>query len=570
MPEQASTAGAAPVTATTARGNGYAGEIAYALFKHKRLIAAMVVLTAAGIGLGAALRPRTYEAAALLVIKHDRGELLVTPNLGVNGTQRANPDQDLLSEAELLKRHSLLAEVVRTLGHDAAMAGYVPRGVKVVRVGTAAAGGPAGVAREDEEEAESEGDEDEEEESALGGRALELIRRVMEGVQRVEAWPYRVVEWLNPTEPMGARDRAVQRLSRGLEAYPVVGSSVIRVTYTAEEPRFAETVLNLLIANYLDQYARVRSSPGAVGFFDHQVTKLRDELHGAEDELQRFDVREGIAALEPQRDAFIRAALERETALDLTRSEVQELGEKVRLLRAKLGEMPERVRTAEEVRSNPVVTAMRGRLLDLELERNKLLQKYMPQDRLVRDVEREITLLRQRFESEAASELAQETFQENPVRQPVVVEIVNTEAQLTRSEVKARNLAREVVEQRARLRHLGNAAYERDRLERRRKTLEEAYLLYTKKRDEARISHAMDQSQIVNIAVVEPVRVAPQSGSRAGRAVGLSLLGAVVGLVLGSGGALAREYLNPALTTEDSVQRHLGVPVLVTIPDRRG
>src|SRR6185503_8197038 len=70
----------------------------------------------------------SYEAGATLLMKRERGELLVTPtsNAPGNVNLRVNLDQDLNSEVELLQRRSLLLDVVKAIGAPVVLAGRLP------------------------------------------------------------------------------------------------------------------------------------------------------------------------------------------------------------------------------------------------------------------------------------------------------------------------------------------------------------------------------------------------------------------------------------------------------------
>jgi hypothetical protein len=211
--------------------------------------------------------------------------------------------------------------------------------------------------------------------------------------------------------------------------------------------------------------------------------------------------------------------------------------------------------------------AMRAKLFDLEIQRNKALQLYTDDDRRVQDLEREITLLRQRLTTEPNVEFAKESYGQNPTRLPVQLELVNAESQLVGTTVKVKNLEQDLREAEGRLDQMSKAVYDRTRLERKVKMLEENYLVYAKKYEEARISSAMDKNRIVNISVVEPVNIAAKPGVNGRSGLQLALMGAAFGLVLGVGGAFGREYLDRSFSTEENVRRQLNLPVLGSIPE---
>jgi capsular polysaccharide biosynthesis protein len=99
----------------------------------------------------------------------------------------------------------------------------------------------------------------------------------------------------------------------------------------------------------------------------------------------------------------------------------------------------------------------------------------------------------------------------------------------------------------------------------REKNIQEAnYLLYVRKQEEARISDALDESRIINVAVVEPVAV-PVVPSRSRPLV--LLLGLLAAIVVSMGVAVVAEYLDPSLRTSEDIKEYLDLPVLASVSD---
>jgi capsular polysaccharide biosynthesis protein len=99
------------------------------------------------------------------------------------------------------------------------------------------------------------------------------------------------------------------------------------------------------------------------------------------------------------------------------------------------------------------------------------------------------------------------------------------------------------------------------------KNKKELSALYSKKAEEARISGAMDQEDLVNVKVTDRAQVplAPLASS----AALLLTLAAIVGVGASVGGVLTLEYVRPTFHSELDVERHLQLPVLALIPDLR-
>ncbi len=95
------------------------------------------------------------------------------------------------------------------------------------------------------------------------------------------------------------------------------------------------------------------------------------------------------------------------------------------------------------------------------------------------------------------------------------------------------------------------------------KANEQNYLLYLKKGEEARIADALDQSNILNVAVMQAPYV-PALPSRSPWLLGMVglVLASVVSLAVGFG----LDYMDQSFRTPAEVTDELGIPVLAAVP----
>ena len=91
-------------------------------------------------------------------------------------------------------------------------------------------------------------------------------------------------------------------------------------------------------------------------------------------------------------------------------------------------------------------------------------------------------------------------------------------------------------------------------------TQKEAYMNYLRKEEEARISSALDESQIVNIAIAEHADVPsePESGLLRKRI----MFGIALSTLLAVGIALLRDWMDPSVKSAAQAERLAGLPVL--------
>jgi uncharacterized protein involved in exopolysaccharide biosynthesis len=95
----------------------------------------------------------------------------------------------------------------------------------------------------------------------------------------------------------------------------------------------------------------------------------------------------------------------------------------------------------------------------------------------------------------------------------------------------------------------------------------EAYMAYMRKGEEARFARVMDQRGIANLSVAEPAHAL--SSPVAPRRQLNILLSLVLGSVVGIGIAYVVDYTDHTFKTRDEVERHLGLPLLTSIPVKK-
>ena len=111
--------------------------------------------------------------------------------------------------------------------------------------------------------------------------------------------------------------------------------------------------------------------------------------------------------------------------------------------------------------------------------------------------------------------------------------------------------------------HLGEDTIRQDDLLSAEKAAEESYLLYVKKREEARMADALDERRIVNVAIARQPVVPALPVRSAWIVLMVGFLGAGVS---GTGLAFVADYLDPAFRTPDEVLAYLRAPVLASLP----
>lgn len=383
------------------------------------------------------------------------------------------------------------------------------------------------------------------EEDGLGGRDWLHFLRLGEGhAERVE--------------------RAARRLARKLQVEPVKKTNLITISYASDDPRLAAKVLQSLANAYLEKHTVVHRPGGEAGFFEQQTAESRSVLEQAQRKLLDFTSGHGVVAAAQERDLALQKLSEVDASYRQTRIELAETEQRVWGLQAQLAALPQRSTTQVRTADNPeLLKALKSSLLELQLKRTELLTKFEPNHRLVQEIEQQIAQAQAAIAAESASPVRDETTDKDTQYEWAKSELEKAQVQLKALQARAAATAAQDAAYRITARQLGEDAITQDDLVRSEKAAEDNYLLYVKKREEARMADALDQRGIVNVAIAEqPVAPAlPVWSAWTVLLMGLAAAGAA-----GTGAAFAADYLDPAFRTPDDVLAYLEAPVLASLP----
>jgi uncharacterized protein involved in exopolysaccharide biosynthesis len=358
--------------------------------------------------------------------------------------------------------------------------------------------------------------------------------------------------------------KAVRHLEADLKIEPLRKTNVISVHYRSSDPELAAKVLKAVAAGYLEKHLEVHRPTGEFKFFDQQTKQYREGLRGAEQKLTEFTQQQGVVSAQVERDLTLQKLNEFDGQARQAQAAVAETEQRIRSLQAQLTAMQPRMTTQVRTSDNALLMQqLKSTLLNLELKHTELLTKYDPSYRLVQEVEKQIGETRASIAAEENKPIREETTDQNPTYQWLQSELAKAETDLRGLKAKAGAADAIARQYRDAARHLQSSGLIQQDLLRAAKTEEDNYLLYVRKREEARISDALDQRGILNVAVAEQPTV-PALPARSPLSAGLLAL--VLAMTVSLTAAFACDFIDPSFRTPDEVMAYLGTPVLATLP----
>jgi uncharacterized protein involved in exopolysaccharide biosynthesis len=478
-----------------------------ACVRHRRLVILSFLGVLTGAVLSIFLLPPHYQANTKILVMRERMDPVVTAD--PTGTQQQLPapvtEMDMNSEVELIKSQDVLEKVVLACG--------------------------------------------------------------LQNIPSRRGW----LAWLHYSSGAGDESAkilaaAVHELTSRLKVESLAKTSLLSITYEDTNPSRAAKVLNTLVSLYLEKHLAVHRPAGTLGFFREQTKQYEEGLKNAESRLVHFSKDQNVVSPEEQKAAALQKLSEFQADLKQAQASIEETQEQIRSLETQATALPPRMTTQRRTADNlQLMEQYKSTLLNLELKRTELLQKFEPTYRLVQEVDAQISQTQAAIETAEKSKPMEETTDRNPVYEWVDSELAKARSQLAADNARAESLSRAVRSYQEQASDLDRKGVLQAALLRDKNTEETNYLLYLHKQEEARISDELDRSRIINVAVAEAASV-PAVPSRSNNLI--LLVGLLVGVVFSLSVAAAAEYLNPSLVTSDDIKEFLDLPVLASISPR--
>jgi uncharacterized protein involved in exopolysaccharide biosynthesis len=367
-----------------------------------------------------------------------------------------------------------------------------------------------------------------------------------------------------PASPEKKIAKAVNGLAGSLKIEPEKKSNLIDVSYTSADPELTVRVLRTLADAFIEKYKELHTPPGQFQFFAQETEHYAKNLAGAEAQLKEFSNQENGVAPTVTRDLFLQKLAEFHLNLQTTRAQLAATQTRIHILEKQAGITPERLTTAmREEDDAPVLQGLKNTLMTLEIKRTELLTKYQPEYPLVVEVDKNIRDTKASIAAEEAQPIKQQTTDRNPTYAWVDEELAKAKADYAGLKAQESAMQAIVTKYEQQARDLSQKGLLEQNLERNYKADEESYLLYLRKREEARMAEALDATRIVNVAVAEnPVvptlPVYP--------ALFVMMLGTLVAATVAAGAVYIQEHLDPAFHTPADVASELDIPLLAAVP----
>ena len=343
----------------------------------------------------------------------------------------------------------------------------------------------------------------------------------------------------------------------------MINSDIVTIAYKSADPKFAATVVNTVTKIYLEASHGLEQRQGIFELYNEQLEESRSAIKKLEAEGQSLKESASIVSLDDQIKLKLQELTALTTSLNQLRGEKTEIARKIATLKDQIGDQPSEVLNAKATRPNPRIDQLSTKLWELETERAKQLEKFLPGSRKIKEFDDAIARVREGLEKEPLTVVESQTVGANSIRQNLISSLYQSEADLNAKVARESVLTRQIEEIKAELGQLDRHAAKLKEISGAISSAEKFYARYVDQREEARVA-ALSDPKMTNVRVVHYAAV-PEIPILSRMA--LIQIGCLLGLLVGVGLAFVLEFFDHSLNNKEDVEYYLDLPLLASIPE---
>jgi uncharacterized protein involved in exopolysaccharide biosynthesis len=349
-------------------------------------------------------------------------------------------------------------------------------------------------------------------------------------------------------------------LARNLKIETAPDNSIIRLSYSNEDPEVAEKVLNTLLEEYLI-YRRNLLIGGDDNGLERQRELFTEKLAQTDAAYQAFLSGNDIGDFTAQKTALTQLQAQAESQKYATEAQLQDRMGRLAAVQAELAKTP-----TDMVLYRDSDMSASGKLAQLKLDREGLLSRYRPDAQPVRDIEAQIAQLQQGVSSGRTNGEGARRSGPNPIWQTLQSTRIDLTAEVAALQQSLNAYTQQIQDVNQRLLRLSELEPTFNQLSRDRDVLSSNVKDFTVKEQQDQAQRQMSAEGSDNIRIVQRA-VAPSTGTSLQKPI--IVLAFLFAAFTAACAGLVRMLLRPGLQTPASASRTLGLPVLATANYKR-
>jgi len=288
-------------------------------------------------------------------------------------------------------------------------------------------------------------------------------------------------------------------------------SRSLRVEYRTTDPQTAYNMMTRLLTAFLNKQKDLGEPAQAPKFFTDEAARYKAAWQAAQAELVKYQVEHQIVSVTDKESLTEKQLFELDSELRTADVLAHETEGRIQAEEAEVKSQPRRVNTTElSAQMAATMDGLNTQLVTLTLKRTELLTKYQPDDRLVQEVDKQLDQVNAALKDIKRDRTSSVTTNLNPTWLAADEELSASRSLLKATLAQRAQLAAEVADLKNQVDIVAKDSIQYNLLDNKVTELQNNYILYAKKRDEAIANSGLDQARLLNVAVLENPSYSPE------------------------------------------------------------
>ncbi|MGB3340413.1 MAG: polysaccharide biosynthesis tyrosine autokinase [bacterium] len=363
-------------------------------------------------------------------------------------------------------------------------------------------------------------------------------------------------------------DKRAEELQKQTSASQIKNTYLVLLKAKSHSPELAADIANTLANKYIGYSLETITKAATVSkdFIEEQIKGFGVELNKAEDSLRKYKEKTGIFLLDESAKEIISSLAEFEAEKEKAVVELHEVESAINNMEKGLAQDEatygayKMMASYPTISSSPIIINLKQRLKELEEQKHELQVADEKNLKLI-EVENRIAKVAEDLKQATRNIVLAGPSIQDPIFQSIISKIISSETQAIALHSRIEALTDIIRRHNGRLNKLPEAEVKLAQLERQKLANEEIYTMLLGKLEESKMAEAMkiSEARIIDAATIpdRPVEPKPKQNT---------ILGFLLGLLIGVGGAFLLEYLDTSIKSSKEIEELTGLTVLATIP----
>ena len=348
------------------------------------------------------------------------------------------------------------------------------------------------------------------------------------------------------------KEDLITSIQDSVKVEPVENSNIIDIVVEDEDPELSAKIANEIASSYIELSAEIEKQgySSSRETLEKQLPIVQKNLDDLDTKIKNFKEKNNIFSVSEQANLLLERFSDYDTQYTNLQLELDEVKLSLKSLDEQLKVLQKDIVSSENISSNPIISSLRGRITDLNIQLSALLETYSENSTQVQNVRKQLSEAQSLLSNEVEKVISSKTMGLDPVYTELYMKKADNESryQIIQATLSSLEIIRKKYEDV--LKSLPTIEQELISLERNRKVQEAIYIALLQKLGEI----SLNESSVSSKAKIFELAEKPLRPAKPNKKSTLAI-GGVLGILLGMLAAFVNEVTDKKIRSREDIAK---------------